>query len=353
MLDKRLTEHVLTIGPAPDMKGGIAQVINTYFSDIFSSPKFIAEIVNGGTAKRMATSVGAAFKLINRLNSDKSIRIVHLHTAAKVSFPRSAIYAKIAKMLGRKVVMHVHGSTFEAYFNRNKRRVRKTLQNCDAVVALSQSWLDFFKTEVGLDNVVILPNIVSEADVPAEQPVADSLTHLLFLGELGPRKGVYDLLDAVYDSRETLAGRVMLHIGGNGDTQKLEDTINRLGLDGIVRFEGWVSGEKKKELLRQCSIYVLPSYAEGLPISILEAMAYSHAIISTTVGGIPEVVDSTNGILVEPGDKKALAQAICTLAADPDKVKAMGVQSLSKVKPHFSSEVANELSQLYQRLLSE
>lgn len=248
--------------------------------------------------------------------------------------------------------MHIHGATFNSYYGRNKNRVQKTLRNCDAVIALSQYWKDFFETQIGLNNVTIIPNIVPDADESNSNRVSDSITHMLFLGELGPRKGVYDLLDALHANYAHLKGRVIMHIGGNGDTQKLEDTISRLGLIDMVRFEGWVSGERKKQLLSQCSVYILPSYAEGLPISILEAMAYSHAIISTPVGGIPEVVDETNGILVEPGDTTALGQAICTIVDDRDKANKLGSQSLAKVKPHFSSEVAKDMSQLYIKLLS-
>lgn len=353
MLDSKLTDKVLTMGPAPDMKGGIAQVLSTYFTDIFTSPKFIAETVNGNKLKRASASFTAIFKLIRTLKRDRDIKIVHLHTATKVSFPRSSLYARIAKRMGRKVVMHIHGCTFDQYFEQNKAAVQKTLKNCDTVVALSQSWQDFFEKKVGLENVVIMQNIVPMADECQAAPTSDGRTHLLFLGQLGERKGVYDLLNAIAAKRSSLQGRIVMHIGGNGDTKKLEDTIARLGIGDMVRFEGWVSGDRKKELLRQSTVYVLPSYAEGLPISILEAMAWGHAVVSTPVGGIPEVVDSANGILVEPGDVDALGNAICALVSDPAKTSAMGSESLKKVAPHFSHEVEKSLGRLYRKLLSE
>ena len=135
---------------------------------------------------------------------------------------------------------------------------------------------------------------------------------------------------------------------------ELQSIINECGLSKIVRFEGWVSGDKKVELLNNTDVFILPSYTEGLPISILEAMSYRLPVISTPVGGIPEVVrDGENGFLIKPGDKDALHNAIVRLANDEELREKMGNISYSKVQPHLPEIVAKELEDIYKKLVKE
>jgi len=139
------------------------------------------------------------------------------------------------------------------------------------------------------------------------------LLRLLFLGILDQQKGIYDLLQVLADHKEEFEGRALLNVGGNGDVATFENTVKKMGLEQLVAFHGWVSGDKKKELLLNSDVFILPSYAEGLPMAILEAMAYGLAIVSTTVGAIPEVVNEDNGFLITPGDRQMLADLLVSL----------------------------------------
>ena len=162
------------------------------------------------------------------------------------------------------------------------------------------------------------------------------------------------MIDIIQKNKSELAGKAIFRVGGNGETEKLQQRIKEYGLDNIVKFEGWVSGEKKQGLLRNTDVYILPSYNEGLPISILEAMSYSKPILSTTVGGIPEIVDAGNGILIEAGNKEQLWQSIQSFIHFTDEeLTAMGTNSLKKAKPHFPESVFKKLNILYEQLVSE
>lgn len=131
-----------------------------------------------------------------------------------------------------------------------------------------------------------------------------------------------------------------LLIGGNGEVEEARVRATELGLLDSVEFLGWIDGERKSRLLSVADIFVLPSYYEGLPISLLEAMSWGIPIISTTVGGIPELVrDGTSGILIEPGDVHALAHALSTLAADGALRDRMGRAGRSQVAESFSRDV--------------
>lgn len=145
--------------------------------------------------------------------------------------------------------------------------------------------------------------------------------------------------------------KIELRIGGNKNEEKLLATIKDYGLDEFVHFEGFVSGEKKIDLLNWANVFVLPSFNEGLPITILEEMNYKMPIISTPVGGIPEVVDETNGVLVEPGNSEQIYKAIRPYVLDRTLIDKQGEESYKKVETYMPDYVLNHLKTIYERLL--
>ena len=118
-----------------------------------------------------------------------------------------------------------------------------------------------------------------------------------------------------------------------------------------MKFEGWVSGEKKIELLNWADVYILPSFNEGLPISILEAMSYKKPIISTPVGGIPEVVDKTNGILVTPGNDEEIFSAMKHYVDYKADITKHGEESYKKAETYLPDYVLNHLKRIYESLI--
>jgi glycosyltransferase involved in cell wall biosynthesis len=143
-----------------------------------------------------------------------------------------------------------------------------------------------------------------------------------------------------------------MRIGGNKNEEKLLSVINEKNLSNFVSFEGWVSGDKKIALLNWGDIFVLPSYNEGLPISILEAMSYKMPIISTAVGGLPEVVDVENGTLVRPGDAEGIYNAIRGYLNNTDRIEAQGKVSYERSKAYMPDCVIRDLRCIYVELLS-
>ena len=133
---------------------------------------------------------------------------------------------------------------------------------------------------------------------------------------------------------------------------QVKEIIKQNGLENIAMFQGWVNGEKKVHLLNMADAYILPSYNEGLPISVLEAMSYSLPVISTTVGGIPEILkNGENGFIMEPGDKDAIYHAVVSLMEDKSLCKDMGKKSFEKVQVHLPVYVEKQLETLYDSLL--
>lgn len=355
MISSKISDKVLTIGPDPAGKGGMATVVRHYRDWLFSKWNFIAEArVEGGKLSKLYDAFGACLKLMSILWSNKSIRIIHIHTAGKVSFPRSCIFMRIAKLMRRKVVLHIHSGAFSKYCEGREKKVGKALRSADAIIVLGETWIKFYRETFGLTNLFVVPNIVQDVSVSRDilQRSTQDRIHALFLGQLVERKGIYDLLEALSLERNRLHNKFVLHIGGNGDVDRLRSEISRLGLDGMVVFEGWVSADKKRDLLTKSSISILPSYFEGLPISLLEGMSYGHALIATNVGSIPEILDVSNGIIFNPGDKYAISDAIVNLVNNPKVMREMGEASKKKVEPYLPDKVGDSLTEIYENLIN-
>src|SRR5690606_1276464 len=196
--------------------------------------------------------------------------------------------------------------------------------------------------------VVRIFNPISTRAGLADEATPRDPNGLLFLGRFGPRKGIFDLLEAMTIVRRRFPD-VTLRCGGDGDIEGVKRRVAELGLRDCVEVLGWVSGaDKRRELLR-ASLYVLPSYAEGLPMGILEAMAAGLPTVSTTIGGIPDAVDEgVEGFLIRPGDVDALAERIVRLLQDPALRAQMALAARETAVARFDANlVISQLEDLY------
>ena len=163
---------------------------------------------------------------------------------------------------------------------------------------------------VVINNAVSLPNYVNKK--------TNKVRTFLFLGALIQRKGVINLLAAVKKMKDQGISDFHLLIAGSGaEEQRLKEYVQINGIQEYVEFLGWMTKEQKTALMKKSDVLVLPSYNEGLPIAVLEAMSYGLPIISTNVGSIAEAVkEKENGFLIEPGDVDSLANAMIQLIND-------------------------------------
>ncbi|MEH7521623.1 glycosyltransferase, partial [Priestia megaterium] len=152
-----------------------------------------------------------------------------------------------------------------------------------------------------------------------------------FLAVLIKRKGILDLIEAsqkIITELESKNKQVEFVIAGDGELESTSKSlVEKLGVSKYFKFVGWVNNEQKQELLKESDLFVLPSYNEGLPLSILEAISYGIPVISTNVGSINEAVkNEENGYLINPGDKEKLADFTIKLLTDSN-FKQMGQAS--------------------------
>lgn len=352
MINKTISDKVVTIGcHYRPPRGGIAQVLSNYDRYVFETFKFIRNSKHSNIFYNLLIALGAIIKLIWKSVADRDIKVVHIHTASYQSFRRSAVFVSLARLLGKKVVLHIHGGGFRDFYKTSPKSIASTLRKADMVIVLSQSWAKFFVEEVGLTNVEVLGNLIPTPTPVSTQP-HDGLK-LLFLGLLTPEKGIYDLLDVMRTICVEEGKDVHLHIGGNGDEAKLKAAIETLGLSQFVHYHGWVGEEQKAQLFSECDAYILPSYIEGLPMSILEAMSYAKPVIATNVGAIPEVVENDiNGIIIEPGNKDQIAKAILSYVNHPEQIASHGGNAQAKSVGFLPETVSEKLECIYSNLLN-
>ena len=352
MIKMKGTKHVLTIGcEYKPVRGGIAQVLDIYDRCIFEDFRFIANSGGGGLRNVwiLLSSIGM---LIKQLLSKREIKIVHIHTASYNSFYRSAFFVLLAKFLGRKVILHIHGGGFKDFYKTNPKIIRWVLQRADCLVVLSASWKSFFESIAKKLPIHVVPNpVVLPTGQDLSRKEVSSRLRLLFLGLLDRDKGIYDLLQVLADHKDYFEDRVILNVGGNGDAVSFRETIKQMGLEHIVTFHGWVSGDKKKELFLNSDVFVLPSYAEGLPMAILEAMAHGLAVVSTTVGAIPEVVNKDCGILITPGKQEELSEALKTLCASSERLELLKQAAIREGKQYSAETIKEILETVYREVV--
>nr|WP_251040001.1 glycosyltransferase family 4 protein [Arthrobacter sp. ISL-72] len=213
------------------------------------------------------------------------------------------------------------------------------------VLVLGSAWRDFVTQELGCnpDASVILANAVPG---PQTIPVRPQVpTNILFTGRIGKRKGILELLDAV--GRLPQSSNWTLALAGD----VTEDDI-ALMLDDApenVTVLGWLSQDELKDVLHKSSIFVLPSHAEGLPLSLLDAMAWGLAPVVTAVGSIEDVVvHREDSLIVDVGDVVSICESLNELILNPALVEELGSAARSKWELGYSiSDYRERLDNVY------
>lgn len=309
---------VLIIGSESSVKGGITSVIDRFLeyewnqTEIELHPTYI----EGNFLRKNIFFVKSMIIYIYRLLQN-NFNIAHIHMSYKGSFFRKLIVVKLSRLFNKKVVLHLHGSEFEVFYESSpdilKKLIKNLFESCDSVIVLGDKWKDVIKNISPNSNIEVFNNAVNVEEYTAEWNYEK--LNVLFLGVLIKRKGIHDLIDTIkilHDNEVVDKNKLNFIIGGSGPLEEeIKDKIKEYNLDYCVEMKGWVNGELKHELLRESQLFVLPSYNEGLPMAILEAMSYGIPTISTDVGSISEVViTNETGVLVEKGNSEMLAKSI-------------------------------------------
>jgi len=338
-------KKILYIAPDISVKGGISTVIKGFISSQLTQKYniiLIASHVDGSKPRKLVQAIAGLLKTTYYLTF-KNIGIVHMHGGDITSVMRKYFYFRLVKLFKKKLIYHSHGgSLFEQYSNASpawQRRIRQLLEDSDLVIGLSASWRNAIRAIAPKSNFQVIYNSVPLPVLEKEKRNETKVVNITFLGLVCERKGIFDLIEVL--SRIILNGYdVHLTVGGDGDINRLNDEVKSNNLKNRVTYVGWIVGDAKDKLLRNTDIFVLPSYGEGMPMTILEAMSYAIPVISTNVGGVPELVlEEQTGYLVEPGNLDGLFQQMKRLIEDSHLRISMGLKGREVIEKDFNLNI--------------
>lgn len=337
-------------GPDRSVHGGISGVVNNYYEaglDRRIALTYIGTMVEGSKLRKLLKAAEAYLCFLLRL---PEFEIVHINMASDASYYRKSVFVRTAKLFGKKVVIHQHGGDFENFYGglseRKKKSVRKVLSMGDAFVVIAPYLRDFFGELIGRERITVLPDAIP---IPPAVSKRYGRHRLLFLGRICREKGIGELLSVLPALRERYPD-IRLYLGGIFEDPELKELAE--SLTDCAEWIGWVSGEEKERYLKECDIFVLPSYFEGQSLAVLEAMSYSCAVVASDVGGVPQmVIGGETGILVKPGSADDLEEGLKKALGNPELCRRLGEGARRKVEEEFSIEKNMEaLLEVYKRV---
>jgi len=347
---------VLVVGPSLKVKGGISAVLKSLLSTSLINKYNFTFVTSHVDGPRLLKLVAAFYGLLRMkyLLSTRTVDLVYIHGSDIISALRKYFFFSVAKSTGTAVVYHFHGGNLIERFSRApgcaKRRVRILFEDSEIVLCISERWKRELVSIAPRSKIIVIPNGVRLPEKLYRKRLNNNFCVITFLGLVSRAKGVFDLICAVKRLRKS-GVNVELRIGGHGDITTLNKEIGR---DESIRYLGWLDSAKKNKLYRDTDIFVLPSYFEGMPMVILEAMSYGIPVVSTPVGGIPEVVeDGRTGLLVPPGDVDRLSCALRYLIEHKNIREEFGKAARKRMEEKFNIEkTAEDLDKRFQAVLN-
>ena len=348
----------------PDVKGGIAAVTSGYYGSLLEDT-FDITYVESYCDKGVIPMLIKAFRGLlefKKVISSQDIQLVHMHTSFGGSFYRMQPFMNLAIRRGIPVLDHLHGADFDSFFvnasSGKKKRIREVYERFSKIIVLSDEWKEKMSQIVPSDKLVVLENYCKPKDKAFVEALYEKRfcnKQVLFLGELGKRKGGYDFAGIIKRvlEKEPEAKFMLCGDGDESDVAQIKSDVCKVCSKEKALFPGWVRDSAKDAVLKESAVFLLPSYNEGLPMAVLDAMAYGLPVVSTNVGGIPQLVDNgSSGYIAEPGDCDALAEGICRLLSDKERYHVASNKSLEIATDKYGFEAhARRLAGIYNSLI--
>lgn len=344
------TPRVLIIATSHKTRGGITSVIKAHQKGEqwkkFHCKWIETHIDKGDFLKLLYFCKGWILFILNLPFYD----IVHIHTSEPPSAIRKCLFMWWSKLWEKKVIVHFHAFSPETTINGKYQKVYKYLfSHANKVIVLSQLWEKYVNETFHLgDKIQVIYNPCTTEILPEKYTKQNII---LYAGTVNARKGYTDMIKAFakiafqYPNWEIV-------FAGNGEIENGTTLAKELGIDSQTQFLGWISGKDKDKIFKEASIFCLPSYAEGFPMAVLDAWAYGLPVITTPVGGIPDIAkDGENVLLFQPGDCDKLAIQMDRMIKDNILRNHLTKQSIILSQTTFNIDTINkEIGILYKKI---
>lgn len=291
----------------------------------------------------------------------REVDLAHIHFSERESIVRKILIGSVAYPAGVPVVLHAHGCEFHVFYSKAPKLLRRVMdaffKRSSLLIVSSESWKEFYVDNCKLppDRVIVLQNpVVFPRLIPLRPAAAlrkDRCVKFLFMGKINDRKGVYDLVHAIFMMNAQDKEKTKVLFVGSGEIEQLKHFADDLEVLDQLDFLDRVNAEMRDRLLAESDVFVLPSYNEGLPMTLLEAVSWGLPVITTAVGDVPEIITSNvNGFLLQPGDVAGLSKVMSSLINNEDLRFDLGSRARNGVILLDIESYSKNLFNLYEKI---
>lgn len=354
---KNNMKNILIIGVHPEKEDSIESIVQNQINSELAKNYNVNHLythTNGDILKKLLYMIRVyiCFPFILLFND---IKLIHFNASMKSNFFRKIYFLIMGKLCGKKVILHMHSAMPKEYFKHKydfiEDKINKLVfDSYDAIIVISEYWSTVMKNYTNRP-VFLIYNPIPIPKTLLKRNMQNDKIKVFTMHDLNKQKGTYDIIEA---TKYIQNPNVIINLYGNGNIEELQKIIDNNNLQEKIVIKGLVTNEEKTSVYKESDIYILPSYKEGMPISVLEAMTYGLPIISTPIGATSEAVeDGINGFLIQPGDYKALAEKIDLLAGDKKLREKMGQESYRIAKENFDIDVIiKQLQEIYTNIIN-
>lgn len=285
--------------------------------------------------------------------------IVHFHFSEETSARRKSLLMPIAKFFRKKIIAHFHAFSLDSTIRgRFKKKYQYLFSNADISIVLSEYWRRALVEELKIpkEKVKILynpcPIVISKDSNGIFLKNHIKNKEILYAGTVNHRKGYDDMIRAFAQIAPRYPDWKIV-FAGNGEIEQGKALAANLGITGQTVFLGWITGTDKDKAFKSASIFCLPSYAEGFPMGVLDAWAYGLPVITTPVGGLPDIaIHGKNVLLFNPGDINNLAVQMEAMISNEELRKKISKESTQLAQTTFNiTNINKQLEDIYKKLL--
>ena len=344
--------------PSFTAKGGITSVVRGYRESQIEKDycaTYIETYCDGNKLRKIGAALKSYVRFMRILRRERP-ELIHIHSSFGGSFYRKLPFILLGHRKHIPVVNHIHGSELDKLYTsagkRKQKRVRSALDKCSRIIVLSKEMKEAMHVVGTRTPITVIHNYsVIRPSIP---PMAERKKQVLFLGFITELKGCYDIPQIA----RRVIGQVpeaTFVLGGTGEIEKICDLCREAGVGSSVSFPGWLGEKEKNACLLESAVFLLPSYTEAMPMSILEAMGFGLPVVSTRVGGIPKLVeDGYNGLLYAPGDVEGIASGLIRLLGSEELREKYGRQGYERAGTEFSYEDhIRRILEVYREILTK
>lgn len=348
---------VLVIAPSRKTRGGITAVVSAYESSQFwerNNCVWIESQIDRSSFLKLLYFIKGLFKFLFLL---PSASLIHIHLSEPPSAIRKMFFFLPGWVCRKKIIVHFHSFSPDTTVRSKFKKIYSFLfRKANLVIVLSAFWQKVVEEEFGRDvncKVLFNPAASLANNIDYLKSKEQDQLNILFAGTLNKRKGYQDLIRAFANVIQSTSS-VSLTMAGNGELLEARQLAKELGLENYIYFPGWVSGKDKIKIFQKADIFCLPSYAEGFPMAVVDAVSFNIPVVTTPVGGILDVFKNDfNALIFNPGDIDGLANHLIKLVQDEELRVKLAKNALPLATEVFNLEsIVEQLEQMYFMLRS-